>query len=978
MAAQETPAPSAEDIFLCKTADQPPVEGEGGGSLSSSGRLRRSAPWRFFRPRFSAEYSASQLLLDALSDLGEDELKTFKNKLREVPLKQNFEKLPEEKLEEADASRLRDLLIDCWLQSYAVEVTAEVLKAMGREFQADRLSRLAGKAWFTQDHLRNILEMLTESELKKFSDILHEYPIKQGFRTIPKELLEGANASQIRDLLLEYYDEDYAVQVVVTVLMAVGCKYHAQCLYNRKTEAWFPHVYLLNTLEMLEEFDLKEFKVKLQEFPVKEGFTNIPKELLEEANVWQLRDLLLYYYDEDYAIEVTAEVLKAIDCKPEADWLLYVIRKGWFKRVHLLNTLELLRTSDLMRFRRILFTIPKKEGITNIPRRFLEEASFQGLSDLLISYYGEDYAVEVTIKTLKFIGCQTQADILYHLSCQTERPPFSSKIDESRHQPANFLSLKIIQGLKRLVSSGRATKRLFGKFTISGEQMIRKGREELIEILEKDIELFLHVLHSHSVITLKEFTDLYKTEEDSKRKSHKLLKIILERGEQACCRFLKDIEMLCPDSIQTLLFALYEEGRSVMMEDPTDYGESVLCFQCPTEDLPEQIIPEVVWDSQKSQETYRLCPTEAGSFLCCYTDLIFEVSRAVTITYHFDSWRNHLSRWDTWKSVAGPLLNIHAHPEEAVAAVHFPHFLCLAGEDSSEVYIAHFVEGGMSLEKPDRVGPFHAVLKTPSFSPRGVIFKKSWFKRKIKVHAVALLYQELEILVPKFHLYLLPNDSSLRKAVDEHEGKCPSWRMEKPPVTLKPLTVGSRFFVQTLDGVRICPKELEFQYLHADMMQQYLELYAEHMQDGLELNVIEKNKYQLIWEAYVRRDELKSPVLHPAQGASGHTQTAALCFSTTSGTCEANPSGSSDLHFIDQHREQLIQRTSNVEGVLDLLCGTILDEEQYQKISLRGTNPEKMRELYRLVPSWNRACKEKLYRALKTKNPFLIADLEGR
>ncbi|XP_033025017.1 apoptosis-associated speck-like protein containing a CARD [Lacerta agilis] len=99
--------------------------------------------------------------------------------------------------------------------------------------------------------------------------------------------------------------------------------------------------------------------------------------------------------------------------------------------------------------------------------------------------------------------------------------------------------------------------------------------------------------------------------------------------------------------------------------------------------------------------------------------------------------------------------------------------------------------------------------------------------------------------------------------------------------------------------------------------------------------------------------------------------------STTSGRNETQPPAPPEQHFIERHREALIQRTATVEGILDVLHGDVLDDEQYQKISAKSTNQEKMRELYRLLPSWNQACKDKLYQALKMKNRFLVEDLEG-
>ncbi|CAI5791016.1 apoptosis-associated speck containing a CARD [Podarcis lilfordi] len=98
--------------------------------------------------------------------------------------------------------------------------------------------------------------------------------------------------------------------------------------------------------------------------------------------------------------------------------------------------------------------------------------------------------------------------------------------------------------------------------------------------------------------------------------------------------------------------------------------------------------------------------------------------------------------------------------------------------------------------------------------------------------------------------------------------------------------------------------------------------------------------------------------------------------STTSGRNETQPPAPPEQHFIERHREALIQRTATVEGILDVLLGDVLDDEQYQKISAKSTSQEKMRELYRLLPSWNQACKDKLYEALEMKNRFLVDDLE--
>uniref|UniRef100_A0A670JJI0 Pyrin domain-containing protein n=2 Tax=Podarcis muralis TaxID=64176 RepID=A0A670JJI0_PODMU len=84
---------------------------------------------------------------------------------------------------------------------------------------------------------------------------------------------------------------------------------------------------LMSTLENLWEDELKRFKLKLNEFPLREGYDNIPLGTLEKADAVDLSHHLLSFYLEDYAVQVTAEVLRAINCRNEAQRLLVLTGK---------------------------------------------------------------------------------------------------------------------------------------------------------------------------------------------------------------------------------------------------------------------------------------------------------------------------------------------------------------------------------------------------------------------------------------------------------------------------------------------------------------------------------------------------------------------------------------------------------------------------------------------------------------------------
>lgn len=81
-------------------------------------------------------------------------------------------------------------------------------------------------------------------------------------------------------------------------------------------------------------------------------------------------------------------------------------------------------------------------------------------------------------------------------------------------------------------------------------------------------------------------------------------------------------------------------------------------------------------------------------------------------------------------------------------------------------------------------------------------------------------------------------------------------------------------------------------------------------------------------------------------------------------------------HFVDRHRQALIGRVTEVDGVLDALYGRVLTEGQYQAVRAETTNQNKMRKLFSFAPAWDLTCKNLLLEALRETQPYLVTDLE--
>uniref|UniRef100_A0A452S045 NLR family pyrin domain containing 1 n=1 Tax=Ursus americanus TaxID=9643 RepID=A0A452S045_URSAM len=323
----------------------------------------------------------------------------------------------------------------------------------------------------------------------------------------------------------------------------------------------------------------------------------------------------------------------------------------------------------------------------------------------------------------------------------------------------------------------------------------------------------------------------------------------------------------------------------------------------------------------EDRSLYRVRLPVAGSYHWPNTGLRFVVRGPVTIDVEFCAWdaglRGMVPQQD-WV-VAGPLFDIKAEPG-AVAAVYLPHFVDLRGGhvDTSLFQVAHLKEEGMLVEKPTRVELYHVVLEDPSFSPIGVLLRTiNAALRFFPVISVVLLYHRLQLDEIAFHLYLVPSDCCIQK-------------------------------------------ELELCYRSPGEPQLFSEFYVGHLGSGIRLQVRDKKYGTVVWEALVKPGDLRpAPSLVPPVPAASPSP----------------PGAPALLHFMDLHREQLVARVTSVEPVLDKLHGQVLSEEQYERVRAKRTTPGQMRELFSFSRSWDRACKDQVYQALRETHPYLIMEL---
>ncbi|NXX98434.1 CARD8 protein, partial [Centropus bengalensis] len=349
-----------------------------------------------------------------------------------------------------------------------------------------------------------------------------------------------------------------------------------------------------------------------------------------------------------------------------------------------------------------------------------------------------------------------------------------------------------------------------------------------------------------------------------------------------------------------------------------------------------------------------------GVFQCSITGLAFEVKSAVTITYRYASWTRYLSeavqrRW----MPAGPLFRIEAQPG-VVQTVLLPHFICLADWGSSkQCTIAHFKSGKMTLEDPTVLMPFSAVLENPNFSLLGVLWRKLRSSLvSLPVHSMVLIFQQLRAANTTLHLYLIPDDKSVKQAIEKQEMDWNSKVIPKPS-PLTPLFFSCVYQVAGTNSVEITPDEhLTLCYRSPNEQQLFVEIYIGNMAEDTELSLTDTRENKRVWKTLLRSGGNSGGCL-----AMGNTVTWAWCLPGSA--------------FVKKNKTELCSRMVQPHSILlHLRDANVINDDEEEEVLSQDTRQRKNRVLLDLVERKGLEAQEQLYQVLSKRDPYLIADLE--
>ncbi|MEQ2233038.1 hypothetical protein ILYODFUR_017652 [Ilyodon furcidens] len=312
---------------------------------------------------------------------------------------------------------------------------------------------------------------------------------------------------------------------------------------------------------------------------------------------------------------------------------------------------------------------------------------------------------------------------------------------------------------------------------------------------------------------------------------------------------------------------------------------------------------------------------------------------------------------------AGPLIDITVTTGK-INEVYLPHWICIDDIPSllENFSVLNIKDSGDVLEKVFEVTTTHVRLTEPVFSPLAALINSVF---RVKVACNLLIYYKPHTPFLKLHVYLILQDPALQQSVHKEESSF-GYEVIRKPRPDKYLRMQQGFTLSAaIDTARVQPQTLTLRYDSQDP--NFYEVFIENPNRNFDLSLLcadskkEDKKPYPVWTCEIRRDDHPKSGPVEAAGSSGRA------------TCLRSPD---EEHFVDKHREELVQRVKNIGPILDgLLQKKVLQEEMYNTIRSLQTSESQVREIFSCLRAGD-ACKDIFFSILQNKERNLIADLQ--
>ncbi|XP_065118222.2 NACHT, LRR and PYD domains-containing protein 1 homolog isoform X1 [Paramisgurnus dabryanus] len=357
-------------------------------------------------------------------------------------------------------------------------------------------------------------------------------------------------------------------------------------------------------------------------------------------------------------------------------------------------------------------------------------------------------------------------------------------------------------------------------------------------------------------------------------------------------------------------------------------------------------------DEVKGENTHRFVSPHAGQFQCSLTNLVFVMEGKGEMLYKIVPWDPRLLDGLGQMQPAGPLYNIDCF-EGSISQLHLPHCEIFSEENKVSLAVAHITGDNVEVLQPLKVSSTHVIINITEFSLFGLIKKIIYPESPVRSQVLFFVRptsvkQKEKIL----DVHLLPRNVPLSEVKIQHK--------ENRHIQTSPkcrLTPGREYSLCCLpEGLKVQPENELFEFDFDPNFHPTFEVILDVNIEEIKLGLLD------------RTDEEKT-VWTPRQ-----------IFFTESGSSTDSTAIIKDTEseFVDNNRDELIQRVTSVMAIADCLRSKkMITDEMWSEVHAENTHRKQMRILYMVLISGGSSVKAEFYKLLKEKEPHLVESLES-